>query len=254
VPHALGDRIPADQRPQAAAVRRVQGGEEGEAMKERPIIFSAPMVRAILDGSKTQTRRKVAFPRTRESFVLEDHGNGWWPYQSDDGESSLCDDGCEHPYRCPYGQPGDRLWVREAWRHTASDLDEARRITQDIMSGTAVDYRATYIQTCMRELGFTQADAEMADDFETWRPSIHMPRWASRITLEVTSIRVERLQDISVHDAMAEGVAETAPNLRGLEPCMEWRYGFEDLWRSINGPGSWDANPWVWCIEFRRLP
>ena len=79
-----------------------------------------------------------------------------------------------------------------------------------------------------------------------------MPRARSRITLELTAVRVERLQDISIADAMAEGVVECNANLRGLEPCMEWCYAYEDLWRSINGPGSWDANPWVWVIEFRR--
>lgn len=78
-----------------------------------------------------------------------------------------------------------------------------------------------------------------------------MPRWASRITLEITDVRVERLHDISVADAMAEGVVETNANLRGLEPCMEWRYAYEDLWRQINGPGSWDVNPWVWVICFK---
>jgi hypothetical protein len=96
-----------------------------------------------------------------------------------------------------------------------------------------------------------------ADNFGTqgrlcdrWRPSIHMPRWASRITLEVTGVRVERLQDISVADAIAEGVVECNQNLRGLEPCMEWRYAYEDLWGQINGQGSWDANPWVWVVSF----
>ena len=86
-------------------------------MADRPILFSAPMVRAVLDGTKTQTRRAVALPRARDSFVLVEHVDGWWPYQSDDGETPLCNDGMEHPYSCPYGQPGDRLWVRETWRY-----------------------------------------------------------------------------------------------------------------------------------------
>lgn len=86
-----------------------------------------------------------------------------------------------------------------------------------------------------------------------WRPSIFMPRWASRILLEVTAVRVERLQDISVADAMAEGVVETKPHMRGLEPCREWVYAYEDLWLSIHGPNSWEQNPWVWVIEFKRV-
>ena len=88
-----------------------------------------------------------------------------------------------------------------------------------------------------------------------WRPSIHMPRWASRITLEITDIHVERLQEISYADAMAEGVEfwHHAETLKGLAACCEHRYEFEDLWTSINGPGSWDANPWVWVVEFRRV-
>lgn len=225
-------------------------------MKERPILFSAPMVRAILDGSKTQTRRAVKPPRTRPAFILQDHGNGWWPYQSDDGESALCNDGNEHPYNCPYGKPGEQLWVRETWRHTASSLDEARAITEDMCSGTAVDYRATYIDECVRELGFSKADAEMADSFEVWRPSIHMPRWASRITLEITAVRVERLHDISEADAVAEGIARRGEGWAWYSD--PWAYtmspvtSYSDLWESINGPQSWEANPWAWVIEFKR--
>lgn len=114
---------------------------------------------------------------------------------------------------------GRRLWVRETWRYTASSLEESRAITEDISSGIAVDWRATYIDNCMKLLGFSREEAEMADDFETWRPSIHMPRWASRILLEVTGVRV----------------------------------AYRDLWESIDGPGSWDANPWVWVIDFKRV-
>ncbi len=217
-------------------------------MAERPILFSAPMVRALLDGTKTQTRRPVALPRKRQGFVMLNTGAGWWPYQSDDGESELCNDGMEHPYSCPYGQHGDRLWVRETWRHTANSLDEARAITEDITSGIAVDWRATYIDNCMRELGFSREDAEMADDFETWRPSIHMPRWASRILLEVAAVRVERLQAISRGDAMAEG----CPFLNMAEG-PDPRQWYADLWEQINGADSWAANPWVWVVEFKRV-
>lgn len=229
------------------------------------------MVRAILEGRKTQTRRIVKPVGNDEGFVIIDYGNGGWPYRSDDGDSTthtvkrggkLYHD--ETPHACPYGQPGDRLWVRETWRYTASSLEESRAITEDISSGIAVDWRATYIDNCMKLLGFSREEAEMADDFETWRPSIHMPRWASRILLEVTGVRVERLQDISEADAKAEGAdclitANCSDQSRALLdlPLMEdrtpYRNGYALLWETINGPGSWDANPWVWVIEFKRV-
>lgn len=204
-------------------------------MRERPILFSSPMVRAILAGTKTQTRRVVKPVGDDDSFVLQDYGDGWWPYRSDDGESPMKGDN-EIPHACPYGHPGDRLWVRETWRVCGGREYEYQQDRSQVM------YRATH-----QEDGFP-----LTWESYVWRPSIFMPRWASRITLEVTGVRVERLQDISIADAMAEGVVETNANLRGLEPCMEWRYAYEDLWRQINGPDSWDANPWVWVIEFRR--
>ena len=181
-------------------------------MKERPILFSAPMVRAILAGTKTQTRRvlKLQPPAGAEHHSLADVGHPWHDIYGHDGPAV-------HRVRCPYGQPGDRLWVRETWRHTASGLEESRAITEDITSGIAVDWRATYIERCMKELGFSREEAEMADNFETWLPSIHMPRWASRITLEITGVRVERLQDISEADAISEGIS------------------------------------WVWVIKFKRV-
>lgn len=234
-------------------------------MKERPILFSAPMVRAILSGQKTQTRRVVKPIGNDEGFVILDFGNGGWPYRSDDGDSTthtvkrggkLYLD--ETPHVCPYGQPGDRLWVRETWRYTASSLEESRAITEDISSGIAVDWRATYIDNCMMQLGFSREEAEMADDFKTWRPSIHMPRWASRILLEVVSVRVERLADISKDDAMAEGIVLQPDGGFGLADSTH--YNFSDptdsycsLWESINGAGSWMENPWVWVVEFKRL-
>lgn len=222
-------------------------------MKERPILFSAPMVRAILAGTKTQTRRAVKLPRIRDSFVVVDYGKGWWPYQSDDGETEICNDGCEHPYSSPYGQPGDRLWVKETWRHTANSLEEARAITEDIYGGIAVDWRATYIDKCMQKLGFSREDAEIADDFENWRPSIFMPRWASRILLEVVSIRVERLNDINEADAIAEGAPGGHGSIPGYSYAATPNEHYRHIWESINGAGSWDKNPWVWVVEFKRV-
>lgn len=179
-------------------------------MKERPILFSAPMVRALLAGTKTQTRRMVK-PQPR---ILAGELLCW-------KDDALTDD--QMAELCPYGQPGDRLWVREAWM----DLRGVDGAVGPCM------YRATFGN---------------APDGGKWRPSIHMPRWASRITLEVTGMRVERLQDITRGDAMAEGCP--FPNLQDGDSPVRW---YEYLWRAINGPDSWDANPWVWVVEFKRM-
>jgi hypothetical protein len=213
-------------------------------MAERPMLMSAPMVRALLAGTKTQTRRQVASPRTRPSFVVLDHGQGWWPYQSDDGESELCDDGMEHPYVSPYGKPGDRLWVREAWKaHPMFDHLPPRDIPES-------------------HIWYMADDGYKAES--RYRHARFMPRWASRILLEVTAVRVEQLQEISEADAKAEG-AEClfSPTCSAADrelldiPLMEdaspFRNGYALLWESINGPDSWDANPWVWVVEFKRV-
>ena len=198
-------------------------------MKERPILFSAPMVRAILDGTKTQTRRVVKPVGNDDGFVILDYGDGGWPYRSDDGDSTthtvkrggkLYHD--ETPHTCPYGQPGDRLWVRETF-HT--------------VDGQRAFYRADYAHK-------PKGDKEHGI---FWTPSIHMPRWASRITLEVTGVRVERLQEIGEVDALAEG----APWAACSSPQVgSHKAGFAQLWEGINGSESWSANPWVWVIEF----
>jgi hypothetical protein len=186
-------------------------------VKERGIIFSAPMVRALLEGRKTQTRRVI--PDGGRCLDLDDdaedryHAGTW-------GEEK-------------YGHPGERLWVRETWAPDPVYEDERR-----------VCYRATAAdESCIR-----------------WKPSIFMPRWASRITLEVTEVRVQRLQDISEEDARAEGVAEGRIPADGqddgrcvLHPTR--RRAFEVGWDSINGDRApWASNPWVWAISFRRLP
>lgn len=183
--------------------------DTADRARERPILFSAPMVRAILSGAKTQTRRAWKIQPPPGARV------GWIPGRS----------------VSRYGKPGDRLWVRETFRDR--EIGEAGH---DTVGGLV--YRAT----------------ENVDGLaERWRPSIHMSRQSSRITLEITGVRVERLQAISAEDAMAEGVVEFRPYLKGLEPCLEWRYAFEDLWCSINGRDSWTSNPWVWAISFARV-
>lgn len=198
-------------------------------MKDRPILFSAPMVRAILAGQKTQTRRMVRPIGSDDGFVLQDCGSGWWPYRSDDGESAITRDGNETPHSCPYGQPGDRLWVRETWAYGIHALAAAR------------DEDGPFVYSAD---GSTQG--RLCD---RWRPSIHMPRTASRITLEVIGVRVERLCDISEADATAEGT----PNSLHLSGGRFAKENFCHLWETINGEGSWSTNPWVWVVKFARI-
>lgn len=192
-------------------------------MKERPILFSGPMARAILDGTKTQTRRivKPFPPEAVSSFYrpFATEPNNWHGYGGD---------AIRWYGSCPYGQPGgDRLYVRETWAasHAYDHLPPHL-----IPRSARIHYAAT------EERGGL-----------LWRPSIHMPRWASRITLEITDVRVERLQDISEADSIAEGVIHN-PLL-----ATNSRESFMHLWGRINGPRSWDANPWVWAITFKRL-
>lgn len=187
-------------------------------VKERPILFSAPMVRAILDGSKTQTRRVLKNLNYRASMP-------------EDEFTSLL-------RTCPYGQIGDQLWVRETFC----------KVNDEEFGGKIwYDYRATPRYSEIAPAGWHE-ESDPKDRRLKWKPSIHMPRLASRIQLGVTGVRVERLQDISRGDAMAEGCP--FPNIaRGQNP-VRW---YADLWTSINGAGSWEANPYVWIISFRRL-
>jgi len=197
-------------------------------MKERPVIFNSEMVRAILDGRKTQTRRTIANVGSDNCIPLQK------PTKTKDGIYTHVMDAPGHGL-CPFGQVGDRLWVRETFAGHYLDDDQI----QDIKDGRCkakdlCEYRSDYGD-----------DADCADG---WTPSIHMPRWASRITLEITAVRVERLNDISEEDARAEG-APTELCIIGEKHYM----GFRTLWKSIYGEESWSANPWVWVIEFRRV-
>lgn len=247
-------------------------------MKERPILFSAPMVRAILEGRKTQTRRVVKPIGNDEGFVIIDYGNGGWPYRSDDGDSTthtVKRGGKlyleETPHVCPYGQPGDRLWVREAWRIGAWDDNGALCI--DYFDGPRKEWveipEAADPQSSMYWRLVEQSSDDAAkiygnqDRYEwepgnspcRWRPSIHMPRWASRINLEIVAVRVERLQDISEADARAEGAPFELGELERLilGAKAKYRSGFVRLWQFINGEQSWHDNPWVWVVEFKRV-
>lgn len=222
-------------------------------MKERPILFSAPMVRALLDGSKTQTRRvaKVPADATDVRYWAPPSGRsqaGW----ADPGVNYWTPDpsGCtlsNHLDACPYGQRGDRLWVRETWMPDPP-IDDSWASTQWNGCGRMI----SEVPERFRHPRFCNYNADWLHGAITWRPSIHMPRWASRITLEVTEVRVERLQAISEADAKAEGVS--MPDGTPTPPDF-WSYAQEygHLWDRINGAGAWTANPWVWVVEFRRL-
>lgn len=200
-------------------------------MKERPIIFSAPMVRAILSGAKTQTRRVM---KVRCHSICEGDDGKLWPWSED---AELAED-FWHP--CPFGQPGDRLWVRETWKHIEGGA------IYDASGGTidAFDPETIY-------------RADRPNRYGPWMSPIHMPRWASRITLEITDVRVERLQDISEADAVAEGCKPIRPELvqDGLivRPGRSAVEEFRLVWEQIHGGGSWEKNPWVWVIEFKKL-
>lgn len=208
-------------------------------MRERPILFAGPMVRAILGGEKTVTRR-VMKPQPTPSNM----GGHSWPcpihqtmlhveQEMQNGEGiwgGLADSAC------PHGAPGDRLWVRETFATLSAGQYEPVKPAYGY--GQEVRFAATD----------PLADCDVGVRGYPWRPSIHMPRWASRILLEITAVRVERVQDISDEQALAEGVDQTNTSIPGYA-----RQRFQDLWESINGAGSWDANPWVWVVEFKRI-
>jgi len=209
--------------------------------KERPILIKAEMVRAILEGRKTQTRRIVKRHRDMEFDVNDPtYGPYWLSYATEaDGEDAKV--------RCPYGKPSDRLWVRERYMKARCPI---------AMSGAAQVTRGPAIEKNWQHCAWYE-DSEDPLSWpirEGWKSPIFMPRWASRITLEITAVRVERLNAISESDAMAEGVIEDfRPPLDSMGLCSNYRVAYRDLWQSLHGPGSWDDNPWVWVVEFRRV-
>jgi hypothetical protein len=199
-----------------------------QSMKERPILFSGPMVRAILEGKKTQTRRMIKRQRDMEFDINDPHFGPYWLSYATDAE------GEDARVRCPYGEAGDRLWVRETWLQGQGPTWGSHCVVYD------ADKKIAWAPGS----GFDNPDLKQFKK----RPSIFMPRWASRITLEITGVRVERLQQISDADALAEGCS-TADMRNGDSLASV----YTRLWESIHGPGSWDANPWAWVVEFRKL-
>jgi hypothetical protein len=229
-------------------------------VKERPIIFSGPMIQALLDGRKSQTRR-----------IMKPNPGPIFNYKT-----------CSPKPICPYGVPGDRLWVRETWRVGAWAEEDGL---------IAVDYKADnfarkeWLEVLADEIEegeqFNRLWEQSCDDaaksglkFDEegrwkwkpgespcrWRSPLHMPRWASRITLEITDVRVQRLQEITEEDAEAEGAMAWWNGLSHAEQVNAYNGGrgplaaFQMLWEKIHGPDAWDLNPWVWAISFRRVP
>lgn len=221
-------------------------------MTERPILFSAPMVRAILDGRKTVTRRAVK-PQPEDGATLafliqKPNAKGSCAHFAHVDERGIHSK--ELTLHCPHGMPGDRLWVREAWRTTGDDGRCDRMPPREIQPH-AVWYEADPLPFA------NPSNAPLPGKL---RPSMFMPRWASRIALEITDVRVERLQSISEPDAMAEGVEQRGESWRNYlmpdapEAGFNCAYNsFRSLWQSINGAESWDVNPWVWAISFKRV-
>ncbi len=225
-------------------------------MKCRPILFTGAMVRALLAGSKTQTRRLMK-PQPlhltgsgRRVYKLRDFKKAW---QHVPGVDESLD-----PYRdCPYGRPGDRLWVRETWGYTrqCDDINGPGDVVAYAAGHPWLVYEGEGKERRLRETsgGAIMQPNHWCDRPAKWRPSIHMPRWASRIMLELTEIRAQRLQEISGHDVLAEGVDNGKSNpAMGVRWENMQRMAFEELWTSINGASSWAANPWVWAIAFTR--
>jgi hypothetical protein len=209
-------------------------------MNELGMLFNAPMVRALLDGRKTQTRRPMKKQPESQPVLCSNVTNGCrpsWVYKTQMGS---------HYELCPFGDVGDRIWVRETFWHQPASYEEI----------CGVKFQEENEVTLYRADGKDWTGVK-------WTPSIHMPRWASRLTQEITDVRVQRLQEISEEDAIAEGVhldevesyrRQAVVNgflLRGDSPA---RCAYAALWENINGIGSWDANPWLWAISFKVLP
>lgn len=214
-------------------------------MAERGMIFNAEMVRALLDGSKTQTRRimknqPAELPSSPVSITRIDTGFQWY---ANDGVSSV--------FTCPFGQPGDRIWVREAFRVMGCATDVARLVYKASERNSFTESTRTVpVASCTKQPS------------QKWTPSIHMPRWASRLTLEITNVGVQRLQSISQNDAAREGLVRLPASGRYCINQGDQYFGgashdarevFSWLWSSIYGDDSWQANPWVWVIEFKQV-
>lgn len=242
-------------------------------MKERGMIFNGEMVRAILDGRKTQTRRII---KQRHLFKPV-RGFGFEPESlnypvhipsGEEGENALA----WAKDNCPHGNPGDRIWVRETWSQLGNEDGCAIDWNDELVKGGGPEAARIYRASCEQKTGnyglwsipddaFWKPHTDNMEFEGSWRPSIHMPRWASRILLEITDVRVERLADISEQNAATEGLSpagDLLPAYPGtyLTPKGDFataKVAFQRLWESIYGEVSWQVNPWVWVIEFMRV-
>ncbi|EBG5297091.1 hypothetical protein FI178_19430 [Salmonella enterica subsp. enterica] len=236
-------------------------------MKERGMIFNGGMVRAILDGRKTQTRRPVKNVRPDNCLTIHP------ATATRSGVYTHVMDAPKYDGLCPFGVVGDRLWVRETWACLGNEdgccVDWNGRLCKGDEKSAARIYRASCEQKPV-DYGWWSIpdDADWKPHTENekfegaWRPSIHMPRWASRILLEITDVRVEQLHSISERDALREGLFQLPASGRYcLQPGMQYfgmashsaKEVYSWLWASIYGEESWAANPWVWVIEFKRV-
>jgi hypothetical protein len=237
-------------------------------MKERPILFSGEMVKAILEGRKTQTRRIIksqpfSWAERFEPAPFKNYGTpgGWWIQMTQD-EHKMCG-----LCKCPYGIPGDRLWVRETWTPESWTYEYGKTPpapTDRPVFHHSPEHYDDQEYWLIPHYKATDPTPELAyDDMDSdephcrWRPSIHMPRWASRITLEIVNVRVERLQEITEEGAKAEGIeyerqARIYHRYEKYGKIIGW---FANLWDSHNAKRgySWESNPWVFVIEFRRI-
>ncbi|MFT3987238.1 hypothetical protein [Aestuariivirga sp.] len=201
-------------------------------MAEKPILFSGPMVRAILEGRKTKTRRVVDMPPMTFDAIFNDDGV-WYA-----GDALTGHRYAKLPVRY---RTGDRLWVRERFTIVPATAYRMSAGVQQTINPNDPDWAAIYAEGWDRSI-------------PQWKPSIHMPRWASRITLVVTEVRVQRLQEIGEEDAKAEGAEMVLLMEEWVGGSTEkFRRGFRKLWESIHGPGAWEANPWVAAISFERV-
>lgn len=220
---------------------------------ERPILFNGAMVRAILAGQKTQTRRVVKVPPAFDfiggagddqhdprNWGAEDENALWWALAAGPDTDRVL--------ACPFGQPGDRLWVREAHAiFSAHGQHRGDGKRWGPWGGLPTTVSEDGEQIAYYREGFDRCDPGR------WRPSIHMPRWACRLVLEITDVRVERLQAISEADAIAEGLTQTKAGGWLPGPCEHPEWAFHQLWNQVYGESSWDSNPWVWVITFKRI-
>ncbi|MCZ5802927.1 hypothetical protein [Enterobacter hormaechei] len=225
------------------------------------MIFNGEMVRAILGGRKTQTRRIMkiqpsdGFHPTHNGYDLDLNAHWYTPGVVDKNGYlqpakkdvfGVADE--NEGYTCPFGAVGDRIWVRETFQGPLIPEDE---LSEFLVANPDKFESPAYCEYAAD--GGPRPEYIDADDNTRhgWRPAIHMPRWASRLTLEITGVRVERLRDLSEDDAKSEGIT---PPSGGVLPGWEYRINFRDLWMSIYGADNWEANPWVWVIEFKVVP